>query len=266
MEASGVGLFTITNSPFAMSVIKTAIHERNARKRGTCRMSAIKTKSTHSNDDPDPDADDAIVAMENTAIVQESEPGEKPSAEPVLRQMDSTDKNDDSMGYDETVQGKKRPLSSTDSDSDWKIVAANGYARFQTLKMLDIVIKKRRTFNQRNSLEKIRPLAQVRPDIFLYIAGSLMTNLRSFSLFWFVFMTILTSVDGQGLRLPDRRKMAFQWFNRKRFDIIVFKKHTGLLIWRWKLNENGAVTYILPMGRPIVEVLLSWFIHPWITL
>ena len=47
-----------------------------------------------------------------------------------------------------------------------------------------------------------------------------MANLLSFSTFWFVFMTILTSVNGQGLRLPDRRKMVFQWFNRKRFDII----------------------------------------------
>ena len=44
---------TITNSLFAMSIMKTAIHERNAgksnaefaNKRGTCRRSAIKTKS-----------------------------------------------------------------------------------------------------------------------------------------------------------------------------------------------------------------------------
>ena len=40
-------------------------------------------------------------------IAQESEPGEQPPTEPVLRQMESMDRNDNSMDFSETAQGKK---------------------------------------------------------------------------------------------------------------------------------------------------------------
>ena len=35
-----------------------------------------------------------------------------------------------------------------------------------------------------------------------------------------VAMTILASINGQGLRSPDRRKLAFSYFNRNKFDIV----------------------------------------------
>ena len=37
-------------------------------------------------------------------------------------------------------------------------------------------------------------------------------------------MTILASVNGQGLRSPDRRKLAFSFFNRNKFDIVFIQE------------------------------------------
>ena len=37
-------------------------------------------------------------------------------------------------------------------------------------------------------------------------------------------MTILASVNGQGLHSPDRRKLAFSFFNRNRFDIVYIQE------------------------------------------
>ena len=75
-----------------------------------------KKKEQHG-DDLNPVAGDTGVAVDNSAIVQEPEPEEKLPTEPDMTEMD-----DDSTVYDETVQGKKRPHSSTDSDSEWKVV------------------------------------------------------------------------------------------------------------------------------------------------
>ena len=82
-------------------------------------MSCIcdKKKEQHG-DDLNPVTDDSGVAVDNSAIVQEPEPEEKPPNEPVITEMD-----DDIMVCDDTAQGKKRPQSSTDSDSEWKVVS-----------------------------------------------------------------------------------------------------------------------------------------------
>ena len=37
-------------------------------------------------------------------------------------------------------------------------------------------------------------------------------------------MTILASVNGQGLHSPDRRKLAFSFFNRNKFDIVFIQE------------------------------------------
>ena len=76
-----------------------------------------KKKEQHG-DDLNLVADDAGVAVDNSAIVQDPEQEEKPPTESVITEMD-----DDSMVYDDTAQGKKRPHSSTDSDSEWKVVS-----------------------------------------------------------------------------------------------------------------------------------------------
>ena len=55
-----------------------------------------KKKEQHG-DDLSPVADDAGVAVENLATVQEPEPEGKPPTEPVITEMD-----DDSMVYDDT--------------------------------------------------------------------------------------------------------------------------------------------------------------------
>ena len=59
-----------------------------------------------------------IVQWLGQCVVQDPEPEEKPTTEPVITEMD-----DDSMVYDDTAQGKKRPHSSRDSDSEWKVVS-----------------------------------------------------------------------------------------------------------------------------------------------
>ena len=43
-------------------------------------------------------------------------------------------------------------------------------------------------------------------------------------LFLSALMTILASVNGQGLRSPERRKTAFSFFNRSRFDIVLLQE------------------------------------------
>ena len=52
-----------------------------------------------------------------------------------------------------------------------------------------------------------------------------MACLRSTLSFLFVTaMTILASVNGQGPRSPDRRKLAFSFFNRNKFDIVLIQE------------------------------------------
>lgn len=98
-----------------------------------------KKKEQHG-DDLNPVAGDTGVAVDNSAIVQEPEPEGEPPTEPVITEMDDDSivyepepegkpttepvitEMDDSIVYDETIQGKKRPHSSTDSDSEWKVV------------------------------------------------------------------------------------------------------------------------------------------------
>ena len=90
---------------------------RICKQKGHMSYICDKKKEQHG-DDLNLVADDAGVAVDNSAIVQDPEQEEKPPTEPVITEMD-----DDSMVYDDTAQGKKRPHSSTDSDSEWKVVS-----------------------------------------------------------------------------------------------------------------------------------------------
>ena len=51
-----------------------------------------------------------------------------------------------------------------------------------------------------------------------------MARLLSIALLWLAVMTILASINARGLRSPDRRKLAFQYFIPKRFDIICLQE------------------------------------------
>ena len=51
-----------------------------------------------------------------------------------------------------------------------------------------------------------------------------MARLLSIALLWLAVMTILASINARGLRSADRRKLAFQYFIRKRFDIICLQE------------------------------------------
>ena len=112
---------------------------RICKQKGHMSYICDKKKEQHG-DDLNPVAGDTGVAVDNSAIVQEPEPEGKPPTEPVITEMDDDSivyepeaegkpttepvitEMDDSIVYDETIQGKKRPHSSTDSDSEWKVV------------------------------------------------------------------------------------------------------------------------------------------------
>ena len=51
-----------------------------------------------------------------------------------------------------------------------------------------------------------------------------MARSLSIALLWFTLMTILASINARGIRSSDRRKLAFQYFIRKRFDIICLQE------------------------------------------
>ena len=60
--------------------------------------------------------------------------------------------------------------------------------------------------------------------MFTYLPRLMMASLFIFLLYLTASMTILASVNGQGLRSADRRNAAFSFFNRSRFDIILLQE------------------------------------------
>ena len=112
-----------------------------------------KKKEQHGND-LNPVADDAGVAVENLATVQEPEPEGKPPTEPVITEM-----NDDSMVYDDTAQGKKRPHSSTDSDSEWKVVS-----RRQRLRPVPNIENARNRDKKTENIQSEKPISKDPPS------------------------------------------------------------------------------------------------------
>ena len=111
------------------------------------------------------------------------------------------------MDTDLNVKGCKRHLS--DSDTDFKTVI-----RRQRLHPAPNLARSRQRDQESEDMEKHR---LTRLDI--YSPCRICYGSFVVALLWFSLMTaVLTSINGRGSRSPDRRKLAFQDFNRKRWD------------------------------------------------
>ena len=73
-------------------------------------------------------------------------------------------------------------------------------------------------------------------------------------------MVLLVSINSQGLRSSDRRKLAFQFFNRNRFDVVCLQEtHWSVdLEMQVKREWNGDIFFADGATR---EVSVFLFIH-----
>jgi len=62
-------------------------------------------------------------------------------------------------------------------------------------------------------------------------------------------MTIVASINCQGLRSADRRKTAFSFFTRSRFDIIFLQETHWTADMELNYNATGTVTFPAPTGQ-----------------
>lgn len=84
----------------------------------------------------------------------------------------------------------------------------------------------------------------------------MMANSYPFFFFFFLIllMTILASVNCNGLRCQDKRKMAFSLFKRNRFDIIFLQETHCTVDLDMQIKREWESELFLPMGRTLLEV------------
>ena len=97
-------------------------------------------------------------------------------------------------------------------------------------------------------------------------------DITRFCLLLYLIRVILASLNAQGLRSPDRRQVAFQFFNRKRLDILCLQEThrtndlETLIKREWKgdiyfahgtANTRGVCVLIHPRLHHIVKQVQS---------
>ena len=72
--------------------------------------------------------------------------------------------------------------------------------------------------------------------------------------FLILLMAILASLNCNGLRCPDKRKLAFSFFKRNRFDIIFLQETHWSIDVDMQIKREWEGDAFFPLGRTLPEL------------